>query len=91
MTPRPITAADVRLEVAAASAKPREQLERDIERAVARVRADRRRLHESGLFLARLVDRVAGAHGEAFALQAAGMTEAELLDLLKAPLGLENA
>lgn len=90
-TDRPITAADVRLEVAAAAAKPRDQLQRELERAVERVRADRRRLGGSALFLARLIDRVAGAHGDHVALELAGLTEDELLHLVRAPVGLQNA
>jgi hypothetical protein len=84
VTPPPRTAADVRLEVAAARNEPPA-----VAAATLRIRRDtvrqlRGQLAGAVLDLARQVDRLAAAHGEQWTLEALALTEDELLELCRA-------
>lgn len=78
------TAADVRLEVAAMSTKPRSIVAGELELAVVRLQNARSQVALRALELSRMVDRAAGAHGEAWTLETLQMTEDDLIALCTA-------
>lgn len=81
------TEADRRLEVAALRQLPRASVELELRARMARVEQTRDLLRTRLLELLRYADRAATVHGDAFALEALGQTERELLALRDTVLG----
>lgn len=79
------TAADVRLEVAAARAKDPAALAIELKLARNRLENARSRVALDALGFARMVDRAAAALSEAWVFETLGLTEAEIVALVRAP------